>query len=94
MKVLLINTYYAYGSTGNIVQDLYLEGTKNGLEMYAIYWLLKNKNDDLDHVFYCGEESDRSGLSKVSEWMLRGGKLTYNQERTRKIISIIKKINS
>lgn len=28
MKVLLINTYYAYGSTGNIVQDLYLEGTK------------------------------------------------------------------
>ncbi len=93
MKVLLINTYYAYGSTGNIVQDLYLEGTKNGLEMYAIYWLLKNKNDDLDHVFYCGEESDRSGLSKVSEWVLRGGKLTYNQERTRKIISIIKKIN-
>ncbi len=93
MKVLLVNAYYAHGSTGNIVQDLYFEGIKNGLDMYAIYWLLENKNDDLNHVFFCGDEKDKSGMSKISEWIFNGGKLIYNCERTQKIISVIKKIN-
>ena len=40
MKVLELNAYYNYGSTGRIVKELCTEGQKNGYNMYAIYWLL------------------------------------------------------
>ena len=44
MKILEINAYYNYGSTGHIVKDLCIEGRKNGHDMYAIYWLLYDES--------------------------------------------------
>lgn len=91
MKVLELNAYYNYGSTGRIVKDLCTEGQKRGYDMYAIYWLLCDKYVNSDKVFFCGEKKETSTPSKIFQWVFSGGRLDYNPERT---IKIIKQINT
>lgn len=92
MKILEINAYYNFGSTGHIVKDLCEEGGKKGHEMYAIYWLLHDKKNDLDRVIFCGEEKEPSRFCKIMQWIFDGGKLNYNTERTRRIVAQIEEI--
>ena len=56
MRILEVNAYYAYGSTGNIVKDLCEEGEKHGHEMYAIYWLLNKQELNSKNIIYCGQQ--------------------------------------
>lgn len=91
-KVLQINAYYKRGSTGNIVECIENEGKKQGLDMYAIYWLQQNKKD-ASNVFFVGKGDNRTVIGKYFEWVFRGGRLNYNKELTIKIVEIIKKIN-
>lgn len=91
-KVLQINAYYKRGSTGNIVECIENEGKKQGLDMYAIYWLQQNEKD-ASNVFFVGKGDNRTVIGKYFEWVFRGGRLNYNKELTIKIVEIIKKIN-
>ena len=91
MKILEINAYYNYGSTGHIVKDLCEEGIKRNHEMHAIYWLMQNKKED-PHVIFCGEANGPSNVKKIAHWIINGGKLNYNPERTERIIKEIYRI--
>lgn len=91
-KILQINAYYGSGSTGNIVRDVEAEGNKQGLKMYAIYWLNPNKSDS-ESVFYLGRSEKKSSVSKIMEWIFAGGKLSYNIDITQRIIDKIIDIN-
>lgn len=93
MRILEINAYYNYGSTGHIVKDLCDEGAKHGHEMFAIYWLLHNSAVDSESVIYCGDDSEPTRIRKISQFVFNGGRLNYNIERTKKIIDCIHKIN-
>ena len=49
MRILQINAYYGYGSTGSIVKNIEKRGQEEGMEMYSVYWLnrdtaLENRN--------------------------------------------------
>lgn len=90
-KVLQINAYYGSGSTGNIVKNIENAGKKNGYEMYAIYWLLPNREDT--HVIFLGNREPVSAYTKMFEWVFKGGKLKYNLELTEKIANKIVEIN-
>lgn len=92
MKILELNAYYNYGSTGCIVKDLCEEGEKIGHDMYAIYWLLYDEQFNSDKVFFCGENQEPSTFSKIFQWIFDGGRLDYNSERTKRIIIQVKKI--
>lgn len=89
MKILEVNAYYNYGSTGRIVKDLCDEGTVYGYEMYAIHWLSGDKKNESDRIIYCGENVEPSRIKKITQWIFEGGKLNYNRERTKRIIDCI-----
>lgn len=93
MKILEINAYYNFGSTGNIVKSLCEAGNQNGYEMYAIYWLSRTKENESDRIIFCGEDVSPSRLRKIAQYVFAGGKLNYNTERTIRIINQIKRIN-
>ena len=92
IKILQVNAYYGLGSTGNIVRDIEKEGNAQGLEMYSIYWL-QNQNITNQNVYYLGRMKDKSGISKICEWIFCGGKLQYNNDITEKIIHKIREID-
>lgn len=90
MKILELNAYYNYGSTGHIVRDLCAEGQKLGHDMYAIYWLLCDEKLNSDKIIFCGDEKEPSTFVKICQWIFDGGKLNYNLERTNRIVRQIK----
>ncbi|QFJ56084.1 glycosyltransferase [Pseudobutyrivibrio xylanivorans] len=92
MKILEINAYYDFGSTGHIVKDLCIEGLKRNYEMYAIYWLCRKKECTSANVIYCGEMFEPSKMRKLTQWIINGGRLNYNDDRTKRIISEIERI--
>lgn len=92
MKILEINAYYHNGSTGHIVEQLCDYGNKNGYEMYAVYWLNKNKAVP-SNIYFLGEDNTPGILSKYSEWVFKGDNLRLHHERTEKIVSCIKDID-
>ena len=92
MKILEINAYYNFGSTGHIVKDLCEEGSQKGHEMYAIYWLLHDPQNNSGRIIFCGEKKEPSIFYKIIQWVFNGGKLNYNIERTQKIIEQIENI--
>lgn len=91
-KILQINAYYGFGSTGNILTSIENEGIKAGFDMYSIYWLCQNDNDR-KNVYYLGNETDISSKEKIFEWIFKGGKLDYNRKITIDIINKIKEID-
>lgn len=90
MKILELNAYYNYGSTGHIVRDLCKEGRKLGHDMYAIYWLFCDEKLNSDKIIFCGEKKEPSTFAKICQWIFDGGKLNYNLERTNRIVRQIK----
>ncbi len=89
MRILELNTYYGYGSTGKIVEDLCRYGLQMNHEMYAVYWLKKNKSS----AIYCGNMHGKNSILKLLEWVFNGGKISYNKNITNRIIDVIKKIS-
>lgn len=93
MKILQINAYYGTGSTGNLVRDIGEEIRTKGSDVYFVYWLKRNKSIEDSNTFYLGEENEPNMVSKMAGWLLCGGKLRYNNERTKRIIKKIIEID-
>lgn len=93
MKILQVNAYYGYGSTGRMVQEIEKKGTESQLEMYSVYWLLRNKKIENEKVIYCGRDGEEVGFRKIMQWVFNGGKLSYNSKMTENILKVIKKID-
>ena len=92
MRILELNAYYDYGSTGRIVRDLCQEGTRRGHDMYAVYWLLQKPEADSDHVRFCGEPSTPCAVMKIFQWVFLGGGLRYYHARTLHIVQTIREV--
>lgn len=92
MKIIELNAYYKYGSTGDIVHTLYNAGKQQGYEMYVIYWLGDIVKEDNESVFYFGEKNPLR-IKKIAQYLFNGGKLNYNSNRTKQIIERIAKIS-
>lgn len=92
MKIIELNAYYKYGSTGDIVHTLYNAGKQQGYEMFVIYWLGDIVEEDNESVFYCGEKNPPR-IQKMAQYLFNGGKLNYNSNRTKQIIERIAKIS-
>lgn len=93
MKVVQINAYFNYGSTGNIANKLIKKGREENIDSYSIYWLMKDEKIEDKNIIYCGEENNKSIYLKIFEYIFNGGKISYNHNRTLKVLEELKKIN-
>lgn len=89
MKILQINTWYDYGSTGKIVADIHNFLKENGVESFVLYGR-GNKTDDPNVIKCCTtlEAKANSVLSRFSGIQYGG-----NYFSTKKFIKEIKRIN-
>lgn len=91
MKVLQINTFYGYGSTGRIMRDLKEVAEANGIESYAAFgYGYTPKDDEVKKVYRI--ESDRELL--VSKfWTKATGHHGFNNKaETKRLLAWIDKV--
>lgn len=93
MRILQINAYYGYGSTGSIVKNIEKRGQEEGMEMYSVYWLNRDTALENRNVYYCGREKGKSAYWKMAQWVFAGGRIRYNTDVTRRIVAVIENLN-
>lgn len=88
MKVLQINTYYQYGSTGRIVFQLMKKQNEQGIISAAIYG--RKMNESLDEHVICIQSK---GAFLISKWCTHiwGKHGFYSKRATKKAIKFIDK---
>ena len=91
MKVLQINAYYGYGSTGKIVKDIYEYQKKNGIDGYVAYGISKNECDFFDSHIIKFSNSFVTSMHRLL-FFLFGKQWRYSFFKTKRLIRIINKI--
>ena len=89
MKVLQINTFYQFGSTGRIVRDLKMLCEQQGIEAYAAFG---PEIDNGDRNILCLQSILRRKLN-ILRTRLFDGHGFYNEEETRRLIRWIEQIH-
>jgi len=90
MKVLQINSVYAYGSTGRIVRDIHNELKIQGFSGSVIYGRNKIKNNNDENIYYVNDLFSLTRHLVISRFLDLHGFGSNNS--TIKIIHLIKNI--
>jgi len=93
MRILQINTYYDFGSTGSIVKDLYDWQVKNNFDAYVIFGrkIGAQKFEQNNNIFYVNKKNTFY-MTRFLTYIL-GERSFYLKKNTKRIISLIDKIN-